>query len=88
MCVFCAYLCIKIKQTYTMAEFCTKCAKEHFGDNVKPDIDVDQIFSELEAGTYVNVLCEGCVMVAIAKDQSNNLVIAREVDGETVWTTN
>ena len=51
-----------------MAEFCTKCSKEMFGNIKKADIDIPEIFDRLEEGYMEDgFICEGCGMVMIAK---------------------
>lgn len=60
-----------------MADFCTKCAQENFGE-VKPEINVQEIFENLEPG-YVSsgFLCEGCGLSVISKDEEGNLKVMR-----------
>ena len=58
-----------------MADFCTNCAKEMFGEEVEPDIDVKKIFDSLEPGFYTSVLCEGCGMAAISKMDDGELKV-------------
>ena len=43
-----------------MSDYCTNCSKEMGFKGV--DIDVQKIFDQLEPGTAVLVLCEGCEM--------------------------
>jgi hypothetical protein len=51
-----------------MADFCTKCTHELFGDEIKPEIDVALEYSGLEDGCcIIGYLCEGCALRAIAK---------------------
>lgn len=52
-----------------MADFCTKCSDEMFGNEIKPDINVQAIFDELEPGYMRRVLCEGCGMASIVKHE-------------------
>lgn len=54
-----------------MADFCNVCSREMFGD-IKPEIDVHKIVSDLPENTAINVLCEGCGMSFIGKDQEKN----------------
>jgi hypothetical protein len=51
-----------------MADFCNICSKEMFGD-VNPDINVHQILEELDSGFFTSVLCEGCGMSHIGKEE-------------------
>jgi hypothetical protein len=65
-----------------MADFCTKCAKEHFGDDVKPDIDVMKEFESLDPGMcYSGYLCEGCGLIVIGKSEEGELKVIR-LEGE------
>lgn len=50
-----------------MADFCTDCSKEHFGDQVKPRIDIQAIYDALSNGDHQPCLCEGCGMRGIVK---------------------
>ena len=52
-----------------MSEFCNKCSNEMFGKDTKPDIDVRLLAHDLTPGHYFNVLCEGCGMIAVAKEE-------------------
>jgi hypothetical protein len=61
-----------------MADFCNKCSNEMFGEDSQPDIDVYEISKTLKPGYYQPVLCEGCVMVAVAKNDEGLIEIARE----------
>lgn len=61
-----------------MADFCTKCTIEMFGEDRTPDIDVQKEFDELEPG-YVSsgFICEGCGLVAIMRSEDNELKVMR-----------
>lgn len=59
-----------------MAEFCTYCAPKMWGEEALPDIDVAAIAESLPLDTYSLVLCEGCGMSAIGKDNDNTICIA------------
>jgi hypothetical protein len=60
-----------------MADFCNKCAEEHFGE-VDPDIDVMKIYEELEPGfSSSGYLCEGCGLIAVARMEDNTLKVMR-----------
>lgn len=51
-----------------MAEFCTDCAKKI---DVAPEIDVEKIFKRLKPGYQQSVLCEGCGLVALHKEEED-----------------
>jgi hypothetical protein len=71
------------KKTYNMADFCTKCALDLFGDEIAPDIDVQKEFETLRAGYVINgLLCEGCGLVTIGKTEENELRVMRLRDDE------
>ncbi|MEM9261463.1 MAG: hypothetical protein AAGA62_17620 [Bacteroidota bacterium] len=53
-----------------MAEFCNTCA-ERIGTH--PDFDVYRIHRRLKRGYYQVVLCEGCGMVAVLKEENGEL---------------
>ncbi len=60
-----------------MAEFCNKCTERLFGKNAKPDIDVMEIAKDLApGGEGLNVLCEGCGLRFIYKDESDRVLVA------------
>jgi hypothetical protein len=61
-----------------MADFCTRCAVEQFGNNVEPEINVEKIFEELEPG-YVSsgYLCEGCGLTIIGKMEDGTMKVMR-----------
>lgn len=48
-----------------MADYCTKCYKEMFGEG-KPDIDVLEIFNNIQKDHIRYCICEGCELSAIA----------------------
>ena len=58
-----------------MADFCTKCAFEMWGNELPPDIDIQKIADGMTPGHYTAVLCEGCEMIAIAKDDDGSVLI-------------
>lgn len=72
-----------------MADFCTKCTIELFGEEVFPEIDVEQIISELRPDTYMDVLCEGCGMATIGKSANGEAYIAliygEPIDEKNRW---
>lgn len=69
-----------------MADFCTKCHQDH-GFPGEPDINVEKIFSTLNEGFMVmaGTICEGCGMVAIAKQDDKCLVARESTAGSFVW---
>jgi len=75
-----------------MADFCNKCAPEMWGKNVPPDIDVYRIGESLEFGHFESVLCEGCRVRAVGKDQGGRVLIALleeegQVEDQVKWVT-
>lgn len=63
-----------------MAEFCTTCA-DRFHELV--DINIDTIISRLKDGHTQPVLCEGCGLVALQKDDEG-IVYKGYRKGQTV----
>lgn len=61
-----------------MADFCNECTKIMFGENVKPDIDIEQIGKELKIGYMRDVLCECCGLRIVVKDTSGDVLVAGE----------
>ena len=61
-----------------MADFCTKCAEEMFGEGTTPEIDVTKEFESLDLGTcYTGYLCEGCGLSVIGKTSEGDLKVIR-----------
>jgi hypothetical protein len=61
-----------------MADFCTKCSHEMFGNDIEPEINVQEIFESLELGfASSGYLCEGCGLVSIAKNEDGDLQVMR-----------
>lgn len=61
-----------------MADFCTKCAHELFGEDVKPEIDVMEEFESLEPGMCSSGhICEGCGLTVIGKMDDGSLKVIR-----------
>jgi hypothetical protein len=61
-----------------MSDFCTKCAKEHFGEEVSPEIDVQKEFESLEPGMCSSGwICEGCGLTVIGKTDEGELKVIR-----------
>ena len=52
-----------------MADFCNVCSEEMFGPGVPADIDVYDILKEIYNGFFTTVLCEGCGMSHIGKEE-------------------
>jgi len=68
-----------------MAEFCNYCA-ESWGMPT-PEIDVFAIYKNLNAGEYESVLCEGCGMVAVMKDETGALKVGHSDNNTTTkWS--
>lgn len=70
-----------------MADFCTKCHYEH-GFPGTPVIDIEKIFASLKEGYMIEVdsICEGCGLVALAKDNGECIALAKEsTDNDSVW---
>lgn len=59
-----------------MADFCNKCAHNLFGPNCEPDIDVLKIAEELEPGHVMKVICEGCRLAAVIKNEDCTIGLA------------
>jgi hypothetical protein len=53
-----------------------------WGDETQPDIDVLAISESLDKDTYSVVLCEGCGMAAIGKDENDAIFIAMPTGSE------
>jgi hypothetical protein len=74
-----------------MADFCNKCAYEMFGEDKRyVDIDVPKLFEELSDNSYFSVICEGCGMAAVGKE-NGKLIIAyfkTPHDGTIKWKDN
>jgi hypothetical protein len=61
-----------------MADFCTKCAEEMFGEEVAPDIDVMKEFESLQPGFCSSGwICEGCGLAVIGKTEEGELQVIR-----------
>lgn len=56
-----------------MADYCNKCSEEIHGGKVPPEIDVYEIASGLCNGCIANVLCEGCEMMGVLKDERGRI---------------
>lgn len=61
-----------------MADFCTKCALELFGEQAQPEIDVMKEFNELEPGECSSGwICEGCGLTVIGKTEEGEMKVIR-----------
>jgi hypothetical protein len=67
-----------------MADFCNVCSDYLFGENLQPDIDVNQITEDLNPGYMMPVLCEGCAMVAVEKSENGEVTLI--TDGNHSFT--
>jgi hypothetical protein len=65
-----------------MAEFCTKCAPEMWASDIPEDINIDEIYESLTPGNATPVMCEGCMLMGIGKDENGEMLLAvpHEVD--------
>jgi hypothetical protein len=61
-----------------MAEFCSICEPEYF------DINLAKIALDLEQGHSENILCEGCGIKAVYKDEVGALFLGILENGEIV----
>lgn len=61
-----------------MADFCNKCSEEHFGNSLKPEIDVFEVFESLNVNYVKDIgICEGCGLVSVAKTEKSELKVLR-----------
>jgi len=51
-----------------MADFCNICSEEMYGPGLPPDINVHEIIRNLKNGYFTPVLCEGCGMSHVGKE--------------------
>lgn len=63
-----------------------------WGKDAPPDIDVYQIAKSLDFGHFESVLCEGCSVRAVGKDQGGRTLIALleeegHVEDQVKWVT-
>jgi hypothetical protein len=63
-----------------------------WGKEAPPDIDVYRIAEGLEFGHFESVLCEGCRVRAVGKDQGGRVLIALleeegHVEDQVKWVT-
>lgn len=65
-----------------MADFCNVCSDYLFGENLQPDIDINEIIEELEPGYMINVLCEGCAMVEIRKSKDGAITLITDIGND------
>jgi hypothetical protein len=71
-----------------MAEFCNYCSLDLFGPDVKPEIDIEQVYEDLKNDTCVAVLCEGCGLSAIGKSAEGEMMMGVLVDEPDSQMTN
>ena len=67
-----------------MAEFCSLCharAPKLFPS----EIDVRGIAKKLKPGYSQSVMCEGCALMTIYKDEAGKLYLGYYIRGETQW---
>jgi hypothetical protein len=64
-----------------MADFCSKCAPQMWGEDTQPDININEIFKALEDNSFMPVLCEGCGLRAIG-NENGVLLLAVTDDGD------
>ena len=68
-----------------MADFCNKCAKAMWGEEIEPEIDVPQIATKLTNGYYMSVICEGCGLIALSKEEDCKVILAYgDSDGDDI----
>lgn len=74
-----------------MADFCNVCSPRVWGEvdskgrGIIPDIDVFKIFKGLKKGYMLPVLCEGCTMNGIMKNENGELKVHYLADEPDVW---
>jgi len=68
-----------------MADFCTECAPIMWGDEVKPDIDIVEIFNDLTPNSGISVLCEGCGLATIWKTPKGEMELAVVSENKINW---
>jgi len=58
-----------------------------WGERYPADIDVPKIFRELEPGHCIPVICEGCTMLAIGKNEQGHLELMfdSELEDDKCW---
>lgn len=65
-----------------MAEFCSDCADKY---GFVAEIETEKILARLKPGNSQNVLCEGCELVALLKDDTSALFKGYNDDGHVKW---
>ena len=63
-----------------MAEFCTECTKELFGEEIESDFKGILLKEEFEKGQVLSVLCEGCGYIEV--DHLGNKQVDRDIPRE------
>jgi hypothetical protein len=51
-----------------------------WGEDFEPEINVQKIADSLEPNTYMPVMCEGCGMVAIGKNEKLEIMVAHTIE--------
>ena len=70
-----------------MADFCNVCSDFLFGENLQPDIDVNEIIKDLDPGYAMHgFICEGCAMNTIYKSEEGEITLI--TDGNENFTYN
>lgn len=67
-----------------MAEFCSLC-HERKPDLFPSEIDVRKIAKELKPGYVQHVMCEGCALVAIGKNENGKVLLGYYNCGKVDW---
>ena len=65
-----------------MAEFCTTCATRW---GMIAEIDPNTILKSLRPGEEVRLLCEGCGLVCIRKNDDDTIEYGYYKRGGTIW---
>jgi hypothetical protein len=65
-----------------MAEFCTDCADRY---GFIAEIETEKILARLKPGNSHNVLCEGCELVALFKDDDSAFFKGYNNSGQIRW---
>ena len=65
-----------------MAEFCTKCAQRL---DVDVEIDIIAISKSLKLDHCLQVLCEGCGLLAIGKKDDGTIVLGYPEGEKVKW---
>jgi hypothetical protein len=55
-----------------------------FGAEAEADIDVYELAKGLDPNHYIAVICEGCGMIAVSKNEAGEVELAYAEDGDTI----